>query len=143
MLSPADLVIAKNSEGIATALGYPINSLLLQQNKPLFGGGKKKIHRKGKGNDRERDEEEEYDYDNLAIPAGLVCTTETICRQPEMMVMNAESDEDDVIPEGLYEKLLELAETTQPKKLTRRRAVTHKKSKAKSQKQRAVKKRNV
>ena len=136
MLSPADLVIAKNSEGIATALGYPINSLLLQQNKPLFGGGKKKIHRKG--NDRERDEEEEYDYDNLAIPAGLVCTTETICRQPEMMEVNAESDED-VIPEGLYEKLLALAETTQPKKLTRRRAVTHKNSKAKSQKQRAQK----
>ena len=141
MLSPADLVVVKNSDGIATALGYPINSLLLQNNKPLFGGGKKKTHRKGKSNDndRERDEEEEYDYDNLAIPAGLVCTTETICRQPEMMEVNAESDED-VIPDGLYEKLLALAETTQPKKLTRRRAVTHKKSKAKSQKQRAVKK---
>ena len=133
MLAYSDLTIIKNDEGIPTALGYPINSILLQNNKPLFtsGGGKGAKH-------KDEDEEEEHDYNNLAIPAGLVCRTETICSRPEVIMTNFKEDEDDIIPDGLYEKLLALAESKNgPKKFTRRKAAT-KKPKAKSQKNRAL-----
>ena len=39
MLDYSELTIVKNAEGMPTALGYPINSILLQNNKPLFAGG--------------------------------------------------------------------------------------------------------
>ena len=101
MLDYSELTVVKNSDGTPTALGYPINSILLQNNKPLFvGGGNKK---------RE-------DYDNLAVPAGLVCMTETICRRPAI----EEEEESEVVPEGLYERLLELAEVKERKKMTKK-----------------------
>ena len=110
MLDYSELTVVKNSDGTPTALGYPINSILLQNNKPLFvGGGNKK---------RE-------DYDNLAVPAGLVCMTETICRRPAI----EEEEESEVVPEGLYERLLELAEVKERKKMTKKhkpKANTHK-----------------
>ena len=34
MLNYSDLTVVKNSDGIPTALGYPVNSILLQQDKP-------------------------------------------------------------------------------------------------------------
>ena len=111
MLDYSELTVVKNSDGTPTALGYPINSILLQNNKPLFvGGGNKK---------RE-------DYDNLAVPAGLVCMTETICRRP---AIEEEEEESEVVPEGLYERLIELAEVKERKKMTKKhkpKANTHK-----------------
>ena len=111
MLDYSELTVVKNSDGTPTALGYPINSILLQNNKPLFvGGGNKK---------RE-------DYDNLAVPAGLVCMTETICRRPA--IEEEEEEESEVVPEGLYERLLELAEVKERKKMTKKqkpKANTH------------------
>jgi hypothetical protein len=93
----SELTVVKNTDGIATALGYPIHSFFLQNNKPLFGGG--------------------AEYINLAVPAGLVCRTETICSRLDNMV---EEPVEEVVPEGLYERLMELAETKVPKKMTRR-----------------------
>ena len=97
----SELTVVKNAEGIPTALGYPI---LLNQNSPLFngvGGGKKKAK------DAHAKLDTEPDYANLAIPAGLVCTTQTICRRPEMF---NPIETDEIVPESLYDKLLALAE---------------------------------
>ena len=117
MLDYAELTVVKNAAGISTALGYPINSFLLQNNKPLFvGGGSKKG----------------IDYENLAVPAGLVCMTETRCMRADATADSIEDtysgddayaleDERDIVPEGLYERLMELAETKQSKKLTKRK----------------------
>jgi hypothetical protein len=137
MLEYSELTVCKNSDGIPTALGYPINSFLLQNNKPLFvGGGKKK-----KSSSTDADE---LDYEHLAVPAGLVCMTQTVCRPANEMGANEmganemganemvyEDDmnaddmayemEDEIVPEGLYERLMELAETKVPKKMTKRK----------------------
>jgi len=115
MLEYSELTVCKNSDGIPTALGYPINSFMLQNNKPLFvGGGRKGI-------------------DNIAVPAGLVCMTQTICRQSnEMganeidenayeMGANEIDDEHEIVPEGLYERLMELAEVKEKKKMSKRK----------------------
>jgi len=73
----------------------------------------------------------------LAVPAGLVCVTETTCRNPNEMYKNINMERDeyddftsnddtiDLIPEGLYDKLLALAE---------HRQVSKKKSKKKGNK---------
>jgi len=124
MLNYTDLTIIKNDLGIPTALGYQINSLLLQHNKPLFVGGKGKSKSKNKSNGN--------DFDNLGIPAGLVCMTETICK-PSVNSMDMDTDfnahmpryasnmdNSEVIPDGLYEKLLELAQEKKYQKNTRR-----------------------
>ena len=124
MLEYSELTVVKNSDGIPTALGYPINSFMLQNNKPLFvGGGRKGV-------------------DNIAVPAGLVCMTQTICRPAneianeidanayEMANANEidpyEMDEneihdDEIVPEGLYERLMELAEVKERKKMSKRK----------------------
>ena len=117
MLDYSELTVIKNAEGIPTALGYTINSLLLQNNKPLFmSGGKKK------------EESSDIDFDELLIPAGLVCRTETICTRPYEEVHSMRNDENiETIPEGLYEKLLALAEAKQMKKMSRRNKNQHKK----------------
>jgi len=113
MLDYSELTVVKNSDGTPTALGYPINSILLQNNKPLFvGGGSKK----------------KEDFDNLAVPAGLVCMTETICRRPAI----EEEEESEVVPEGLYERLLELAEVKERKKMTKKQKHNTYKAKAKA-----------
>jgi len=125
MLNYSELTIVNNSEGIPTALGYPVNSILLQNNRPLFvGGGGKKMGKKhvNKNDDEpEEEEEEEYnrDFNQLAVPAGLVCMTQTICRNSTPMVYSNEI-EHETIPEGLYEQLLALAESKPPKKHSRR-----------------------
>jgi hypothetical protein len=115
MLDYSELTIIKNADGVPTALGYPVNSLLLQNNKALFVGG-------GKDNK----------FDQLAVPSGLICMTETICVRP----LNANSNADDVetIPDGLYEKLLALAETKPPKKLSRHKKPNKKQNKNKTRK---------
>lgn len=121
MLDYSELTVIKNSEGIPTALGYTINSLLLQNDKPLFMTG-------GKRNNGE--ESSDIDFDELLIPAGLVCRTETICTRPygEVQSMRNNAEEVETIPEGLYEKLLALAEAKQIKKLSRNKN-QHKKNK--------------
>ena len=118
MLDYSELTVVKNSDGIATALGYPINSFMLQNNKPLFvGGGKKK---------NKTDELDE----NLAVPAGLVCMTQTICRPADSYSVyaneidaneiDANEHERDIVPEGLYERLMELAEVKERKKMSKK-----------------------
>lgn len=124
MLDYSELTVIKNSDGIPTALGYTINSLLLQNNKPLFmSGGKKKVDNVG-------EESSDVDFDELLIPSGLVCRTETICTRPygEVSSIRNDTKEVETIPEGLYEKLLALAEAKQMKKLSRNKN-QHKKNK--------------
>jgi hypothetical protein len=117
----SELTVVKNTDGIATALGYPIHSFFLQKNKPLFGGG--------------------AEYMNLAVPAGLVCRTETICSRVDNMV--EEPVEEEVVPDSLYDKLMLLAETTPPKKMTRRaKHVNAKHVKNKKTNKKPVSKRN-
>jgi hypothetical protein len=126
MLEYSDLTVYKNTNGVATALGCPINSFLLQNDKPLFvGGGKKKDK-----------SDEELDYDNLAVPAGLVCMTQTVCRRPldetadDEMAYAGDMAENELVPESLYDKLLALAETKPAaKKMTKRRLPPAKKQK--------------
>jgi len=141
MLNYSELTVVKNADGVPSALGYPINSLLLENNKPLFissGGGSGKKHKKTskkhQKNDKvsqleetdDSDYADDHDYDSLAVPAGLICMTETICRSPSEMYKNENDNEDTVqlIPEGLYEKLLALAEHKQPsKKYSRKKEI--------------------
>jgi len=104
MLDFSELTIVNNAEGMPTALGYLIKSLLLQNNKVGGGSG-------GRGS------RQSSDFEHLSIPAGLVCTTETICTRPYNVAV---SDDMETVPEGLYEKLLLLAETKPLKKLSRR-----------------------
>ncbi len=114
MLDYSELTVVKNSNGIPTALGYPINSFMLQNNKPLFvGGGKKGV-------------------ESMAVPAGLVCMTQTICKPANEYANAIESneidaneidaieDEREIVPEGLYERLMELAEVKEKKKMTKK-----------------------
>jgi hypothetical protein len=112
MLNYSDLTVVKNSDGIPTALGYPVNSILLQQDKPLFmsggGGGKKSAP-----------------LEELAVPSGLVCVTQTTCHNMganDMGAndMGANEPEQETVPIGLYEQLLALAETRPTKKLSKR-----------------------
>ena len=42
-----------NSAGIPTALGYPVNSFMLQNNRPLFVGGGKRERKNGTSNEDE------------------------------------------------------------------------------------------
>ena len=135
MLNYSELTVIKDSNGMSTALGYPINSILLQNNKPLFvgGGGKKKA--------KNEDADYNNNFEELAVPAGLVCMTQTVCRNAsaEGSYASAEGSyqnefEPETIPEGLYEQLLALAEAKQAKKFSRRKQVVHKKGKNKTHK---------
>jgi hypothetical protein len=129
MLDYSELTVVKNSNGIPTALGYPINSFMLQNNKPLFvGGGKKKA-----------------EYENLAVPAGLVCMTETRCMRADSYpneidensydtIDDAIEDEREIVPEGLYERLMELAEVKERKKMTKKHNIHKAKASTKKHK---------
>jgi hypothetical protein len=129
MLNYSELTIVNNSEGMPTALGYPINSILLQNNKPLFvGGGGKKTKANGKANGNAKGKDYEPDFTQLAVPAGLVCMTQTICTNTSSNYVEPEIE---TIPEGLYEQLLALAESKVPKKLTKRNGPHGKKHKTK------------
>jgi len=108
MFDFADLTVYKNTDGVTTALGCPINSFLLQNDRPLFmtGGG-------GSGN-------------QLAVPVGLVCMTKTVCTNEiganeiganeigtygtAYEMATDPVDEPDLVPEDLYERLMALAE---------------------------------
>jgi hypothetical protein len=109
MFDHSELTVVKNSAGMPTALGYPVNSTLLQSGHPpmmFMGGGK---------------EQGRAFSDQLAVPAGLVCRTETICTGSNSAADPFMEDENEVVPDGLYERLMELAEITPAKKMTRRR----------------------
>ena len=104
MLNYSDLTVVNNSDGLPTALGYSINSSFINNKTPLFistGGGKKQTSLKNKKQkkDKNKNNNTEYseyvqdndshaDYDSLAVPAGLVCVTETTCRTPNEMYKN-------------------------------------------------------
>ena len=137
MLDYSEFTIMKNNDGLPTALGIPIKSLFLQNDESgLIGGGgkkKKKSSEKGaallnpKGAALSNPFSQgitEVEYENLAIPAGLVCTTETVCRTPyETQRLIVDDDADmEIIPDGLYESLLDLLDSTAPpsKKFSRR-----------------------
>ena len=113
MFDHSELTVVRNSVGMPTALGYPINSALLQNNNPLFVGGGGKS--------------------TMAVPAGLVCMTTTTCTNAnanemglnemglnEMSAADIYGEDDEVIPDGLYERLLELAEVKEKKKMTKK-----------------------
>jgi hypothetical protein len=114
MLNYSDLTVIKTADGISTALGYPVNSILLQNNTPLFMGGGKKPTKRDVFNIAESDQ--------LAVPVGLICMRQTICRDiNDINALKTEPEyEHETVPEGLYEQLLALAETKPPKKLSRR-----------------------
>jgi hypothetical protein len=108
----SELTVINNAAGEPTALGYPL----------VRGGGR-------------TNKKTSSPYDNLAIPAGLVCRTETICSRPEQSIYNNEFAED-IIPDSLYDRLLALAETKPAKPMTRRKAQG--KNKAKTQKRKGT-----
>ena len=157
MLQYSELTVVKNTDGLPSALGIPINSFIMKNDmlSGIFsggGGGGKKKEKKGKKEKKEKREEEEtpdtlYD-ENLAVPMGLVCKTETVCRSaPAAQYVyedantnayanananayanantyaNTNLDESDIeiVPDSLYNKLLDLLNMPDPsKKMTRR-----------------------
>lgn len=100
-LQPCDLTICYNNEdGTASAGGYKIASLLLEQgSSPMttMSGGNKSD--KGKVSDCLRD---------LAVPAGLLCATETRCMRFPM------AENKGVVERSLYDRLVELAVVDPP-----------------------------
>jgi hypothetical protein len=133
-LSPEDLTIFKNTSGdVSSALGFPINSCLLQQNMPLmFGGGgssKNKTNKKTKNMIHDYISHAEGLSDkHLAVPAGLFCMQVTMraddmladhIDMPEQADIDMPADDmpeqDDmpadrpVVSDDLYEQLLLLA----------------------------------
>lgn len=139
MLNYSDLTIV-NNKGNPSALGIPINSLFLKNDMSLIGGGKKSNSRKNKSkkekvlnktipltiitSDNGYDNDIYDDnYDDLAVPVGLACMTQTVCRNVnEMPTEQMYDDVDDhkVVPDDLYERLLGLAEESKPKKFTKK-----------------------
>ena len=142
MLQYSELTVVKNTDGLPSALGIPINSFIMKNDmlSGIFsGGGGKKKEKKGKKEKKEKREEEEEEknpdtlYDeNLAVPMGLVCKTETVCRsapaaqyvyEDANAYANTNLDESDIeiVPDSLYNKLLDLLNMPDPsKKMTRR-----------------------
>ena len=126
MLDYSEFTIMKNTDGLPTALGIPIKSIFLQNDVSglIGGGGKKKKGRKNPTSLGVETPSGVVEYENLAIPAGLVCTTETVCRTPaETHRLIVDDDADmEIVPDGLYDSLLDLLDSTAPssKKMTRR-----------------------
>ena len=129
MLDYSEFTIMKNTDGLPTALGIPIKSIFLQNDVSglIGGGGGKKKKGTAKGAVLSNPFSQgitEVEYENLAIPAGLVCTTETVCRTPaETHRLIVDDDADmEIVPDGLYDSLLDLLDSTAPpsKKMTRR-----------------------
>ena len=122
MLQYSDLTIVKNTDGLPSALGIPINSFLMKNDMFSGGGGG---HKKEKKEKKEMKEINIYD-ENLAVPMGLVCTTETVCRSASSVydaVAPANLDESDIeiVPDSLYNNLLDLLNMPEPsKKMTRK-----------------------
>ena len=170
MLDYSDFTVVKNNEGIPTAMGIPVHSMLLKNNVPLIVGGRGKGNKHKSNKSKEKssgiknikdshvgvnnqqyaiDDGESYDdiHEHLAVPVGLACITQTVCKKTNdidnnenesiYQLMNNydtnhhkrmihatelnEADDTDVIPDDLYDRLIKLAEeTTKPKKLSRR-----------------------
>jgi hypothetical protein len=150
MLDYSEFTIMKNTDGLPTALGIPIKSIFLQNDvSGLIGGGGKKKKGSAKGAALSNPNPfsqgiTEVEYENLAIPAGLVCTTETVCRTPaETHRLIVDDDADmEIVPDGLYDSLLDLLDSTAPpsKKMTRRNI---RKGKSMSNKSMSTSKKNV
>ena len=126
MLDYSEFTIMKNTDGLPTALGIPIKSIFLQNDVSglIGGGGGKKKGRKNPTSLGVETPSGVVEYENLAIPAGLVCTTETVCRTPaETHRLIVDDDADmEIVPDGLYDSLLDLLDSTASpsKKMTRR-----------------------
>lgn len=148
MLDYSEFTIMKNTDGLPTALGIPIKSIFLQNDVSglIGGGGGKKKGRKNPASSSSSLGGETpsgvVEYENLAIPAGLVCTTETVCRTPaETHRLIVDDDADmEIVPDGLYDSLLDLLDSTAPpsKKMTRRNI-----RKGKSMSNKSMSKKNV
>ena len=145
MLDYSELTIMKNSDGMPTALGIPIRSLFLQNDVSglIGGGGKKKKKGTPKGSALSNPmslagetPRGVVEYENFAIPAGLVCRTETVCRTPyETQTLMVDNDADmEIVPDGLYESLLDLLDSTAPSKKNTRRIRAGKKGTGMSKK---------
>lgn len=142
MLDYSDLTIV-NHEGNPTALGIPIKSMFLKIGMPLFGGGSKIKNTKNKISSKNSnkglsldktipltivtsDSKNEYDndvYDDLAVPVGLACMTQTVCKNVNEYPreqMYDHVDDHKVVPDDLYERLLGLAEESKHKKFTKK-----------------------
>ena len=141
MLQYSDLTVVKNENGLPSALGIPINSFLMKNDmlSGIFsggGGGQKKGKKEMKKINIEKPHTSLYD-ENLAVPMGLVCTTETVCRSAPAAqnVYDANAayanaayashnlDESDIeiVPDSLYNNLLDLLNMPEPsKKMTRK-----------------------
>lgn len=124
MLNPSDLTVFKNIDGLPTALGFPIRSVLLQNNKALF------THSGGAGASAGGADPAKKtpfkQFENLAVPAGLICMNKMVCINANANTNANQTDE--VISESLFDKLFALAETKAivPKKMSRRHTIISK-----------------
>ena len=147
-LTPADLIMYKGSDGVLSALGFPLNLPF-----SIGGGGTGKgASSKGKKNlenkhtdDNKHAEAILNDYQNFAIPAGLFVKTPAV--SGTVGSNNDDTDEVDVISNDLYEQLLRLSEINKVVlKLTKRNPAPLKKGKgsgaAKTKKQKMTRRRS-
>ena len=119
-----DLVMAKDSEGLISAAGFKINNDMLRGVEPLM------ITLNGQTTNHNAEYALSKAFDNLAVPAGLLCTKQ-VSSASAHYADNANSNLDEVVPIGLFEKLLMMAET----KINEKNHTKKNKSKTKSKSQ--------
>ena len=139
-LTPDDLIYHTSKNGEIKAGGYSINSTLLKKKMPVVKGGKKNVN--VNMNSADSDNKVSERFDNMVIPAGLLYLNHTIDNKSgdnkiEVCEMN------DVVPEDLYSKLMNLAEIketkeTKSKKLTRNKKLKSKNNKNKNKKTKRI-----
>jgi hypothetical protein len=153
-LTPADLIMYKGSDGVLSALGFPLNLPF-----SIGGGGtgtgssgkrKKNLDNKQTDDNKHSDDNKHAeailnDYQNFAIPAGLFVKTPAV--SGSVGSNNDDTDEVDVISNDLYEQLLRLSEINKVVlKLTKRNPSPLKKGKgsgaAKTKKQKMTRRRS-
>ena len=140
MLNPSDLTVFKNIDGLPTALGFPIRSVLLQNNKALFmhsggagasagGAGASAGGAGASAGGADPSKKTPFkQFENLAVPAGLICMNKMVCINANANANANANQTDEVISESLFDKLFALAETKAivPKKISRRHTIISK-----------------
>jgi len=118
-LAYSDLTVVKHN-GVLTSLGYPINNdYMLQPNNLKFNGGGKSNKNKSPKVKGEKKQTTNNTHEDLGIPVGLFCKTQTVCQSEN----NDSYNDSETIPDSLFDKLLELAEITKPKNMSKRQRV--------------------
>ena len=134
-LTPDDLIYHTSKNGEIKAGGFSINSTLLKQKIPVVKTGGKKQKPNININITDSDNKVSDKFDNMVIPAGLLYLHQSMNNTADN---NAGTDYayevcemNDVVPEDLYNRLVNLAEIKTEKSEKSKKLTRNKKNKLK------------